>query len=112
MDHTDSTYVMAPNPTYTQITPPTPTTVPANVSNELKSVVYEFEFQYTDNPRWLRSDVSVGAAFAAMQTGLLSNKPISRIKLFTISEGTSSVSFIYDIVAAKQGNSPWSLLPY
>ena len=113
----DEVYVMSPAPVYTQITSAPQSNHPppiANqlVSNEMRQIIYEFEFQYTDNPRWLRTDAPIGVAFTAIQTGLLGNKPISKIKLFTISEGMSSVSFIYDIAAAKQGNSPWSLLPF
>lgn len=75
-----------------------------------KNVVYEFEFLYTDNPLWVRADISVATAYNTVLTGLLFNKAVSKIKLFAISEGEDSVSFVYDIAAAKSGNQPWSLL--
>ena len=76
------------------------------LSNKIE---YEFEFQYTDNPLWVRADISIAMAHKTILTGLLFNKAVSKVKLFTISEGEESVSFIYDVGAAKSGNQPWSL---
>jgi hypothetical protein len=78
----------------------------SQLSNRIE---YEFEFQYTDNPMWVRADISIAVAYKTMLTGLLLNKAVSKVKLFTITEGEESVSFIYDIGAAKSGNQPWSL---
>ena len=72
-------------------------------------IEYEFEFQYTDNPLWVRADISIAVAYKTILTGLLLNKAVSKVKLFTITEGEESVSFIYDVGAAKSGNQPWSL---
>ena len=75
-----------------------------------QKIEYEFEFQYTDNPLWVRADISIATAHKTILTGLLLNKAVSKVKLFTITEGEESVAFIYDVVAAKSGNQPWSLL--
>lgn len=74
-------------------------------------MVYEFEFKYESLPNiWLRTDVTVEEALHCIKTGLLRNEPVSQVKLFAITEGSESVSFVYDIINAKKGNSPWSLL--
>jgi hypothetical protein len=76
-------------------------------------IEYEFDFQFTDIPdMWLRADVTVTEALECIKTGLLKNRAVSRIKLFAINGDTCGVSFVYDVVAAKQGNNPWSLLPH
>lgn len=82
------------------------------ISKEHLGTVYEFDFQFTDLPGiWLRTDVTVAEAFSCIQTGLLKNKPVSKVQMFAIkTDDGSSVSFTYDIVAAKQGNFPWTLL--
>ena len=75
-------------------------------------MTYEFEFQFTDIPNmWLRADVSVAQSLECIKTGLLKNRAVSKIKMFAITEGSNSVSFVYDIIASKSGNFPWSLLP-
>jgi hypothetical protein len=81
------------------------------VSLELLGLVYEFEFQFTDKPGlWVRTDVKVAEALECIKTGLLKNTPVARVKMFAISEGSLSVSFVYDIGAAKSGNNPWILI--
>lgn len=74
-----------------------------------ENIIYEFDFQYADNSLWVRADVTVIQAFTAISTGLLHNKPITKIQLFAIIEGERSISFVYDVTAAKKGNNPWSL---
>lgn len=74
------------------------------------TLTYEFEFKFSDKPIWVRADVTVAEAFAAIKTGLLRNQAISAVKLFAITEGSDSISFVYDVTAAQQGNPPWSLL--
>ena len=74
------------------------------------STIYEFEFQFPDSNIWYKTDLQVSEALEVIKTGLLTNKPITKIKLFAITEDTSSMCFIYDVAAAKQGNQPWSLL--
>jgi hypothetical protein len=58
---------------------------------------------------WLSADVTISQAFDCIKTGLLNNQPVSKIKMFSINSDGDSVSFVYDIVAAKSGNFPWSL---
>ena len=80
------------------------------LSPELLGTVYSFDFQFVDVPNmWLSTDVTVEESLNAIKTGLLNNRPISKIKLFAISSGSDSICFIYDVVAAKQGNQPWSI---
>ena len=74
------------------------------------NTIYEIEFQVPSDSRWYKTDISVAESLEVIKTGLLSNKPVSKIKLFAITEGDSSANFIYDVVAAKQGSQPWSLL--
>jgi hypothetical protein len=75
-------------------------------------IIYEFEFQFESQPTlWLRTDVTVQQALDCIKTGLLKNLAVARVKLFSISESNQSISFVYDIAAAKSGNIPWSLLP-
>ena len=69
----------------------------------------EFEFTQESSTRFLRTDITIQQALDAINTGLLDNKPIGKIKLFAISEDDDSISFIYDVAAAKSGNNPWSL---
>lgn len=74
-------------------------------------MVYEFDFQFTDVPGfWVRADVKVEEAFATLQTGLLRNRPVSKIKMFAITDTAGSVSFVYDVIASKTGAFPWSLI--
>jgi hypothetical protein len=81
------------------------------ITQDIMNIQYEFDFQFADIPTmWLRTDVSVVQALDCIKTGLLDNRAVSKIKLFAISEGDNTVSFVYDVVAAKQGNNPWSLL--
>tara|TARA_R110000868_G_scaffold65453_3_gene195789 strand:+ start:296 stop:562 length:267 start_codon:yes stop_codon:yes gene_type:complete len=76
---------------------------------------YEFDFQFVDiSDMWLRTDVTVFEALECIKSGLLRNRAVSKIKLFAINidgdEG--SASFVYDVIAAKQGNNPWSILQF
>lgn len=73
-------------------------------------MVYEFDFQFTDVPNfWVRADVTIQEAFVVLQTGLLRNKPVSKIKMFAITDTAGSVSFVYDVIASKTGAFPWTL---
>lgn len=73
-------------------------------------MIYEFDFQFTEHPDlWVRTDITVEDALECLKTGLLKNSQVSRVKLFAINEGDVSVSFIYDITAAKSGNQPWTI---
>lgn len=76
-----------------------------------KSVEYEFEFEFTSHPGiFVRTDASVKQAFDSLKTGLFRSAPISRVKLFTVVEGSMIIAFTYDVNAAQKGNPPWSLL--
>jgi len=80
------------------------------ISQELLGTIYKFEFQFVDVPDlWLTIDISVGDSLEAIKTGLVKNRPISKIKLFAINTDDDSIAFVYDVVAAKQGNTPWTL---
>ena len=77
----------------------------------IPKIEYEFDFKFVEMPdMWLRTDVTVLEALECIKTGLLKNKAVSQIKLFAISGEECSISFVYDVVAAKQGNNPWSIL--
>ena len=79
-------------------------------TNEQLSIKYSFDFQFVDKPNlWLSTDVTILEAFESIKTGLLRNHPILKIQMFTINADDTSVSFVYDVVGAKQGNFPWSL---
>lgn len=81
------------------------------ISPEL-DLIYEFEFQFESKPEvWFKTDVKMTEALACINTGLLKNMAVARIKLFVITEATCSVALVYDVIKAKQGNNPWSLLP-
>lgn len=74
-------------------------------------MVYEFEFQFEQTPNiWLRTDVTIADALACLKTGLLRNQVVTKVKLFAITESSTTVAFVYDITAAKSGNTPWSTL--
>ena len=81
------------------------------ISQELGSTVYSFECQFEALPNlWVSLDVTVEQALDAIKTGLLHNKVVTKIKLFVINTPDSdTIGFIYDVVAAKQGNNPWSI---
>jgi hypothetical protein len=80
------------------------------ISPEHGLTVYSYDFQFTDMPGfWLSTDVTIQEAFEVLKTGLLRNKPISKVKMFAISSGDDSVSFIYDVIASKTGAFPWTL---
>ena len=79
-------------------------------SQELPSLVYNFDFQFTSHPGiWLQMDVRTEEALHVFKTGLLKNHPVSKVKAFSINGDKESVHFVYDVNAAKQGNFPWSL---
>ena len=58
---------------------------------------------------WLSTDVTIQEALDCIKTGLLHNQPVIKIKMFSINSDGTSISFVYDVNAAKQGNFPWSL---
>ena len=73
---------------------------------------YSYDFQFTDIPNmWLSTDVTVQEAFEVLRTGLLRNRPVSKIKMFAINDIDSggSISFVYDVICSKTGAFPWSL---
>jgi hypothetical protein len=75
-------------------------------------MIYEFEFQFESHPTiWLRADVTTAEALECLKTGLLRNSIVSKVKAFAISESDNSVTFVYDISAAKSGTGqPWSVI--
>jgi hypothetical protein len=80
------------------------------ITSEQLGTVYSFDFQFTSLPNvWLATDVTIGIALDCIKTGLLHNQPVSKIKMFSINSDGTSVSFVYDVNAAKSGNFPWSL---
>ena len=80
------------------------------VSQDNLNTIYEFDLQFTDVPNfWLRTDVKISEAFDVLKTGLLRNRPISKIKMFAINADGQSVSFVYDVICSKTGAFPWSL---
>jgi len=76
----------------------------------VQDLEYEFDFQFVDIPNmWLRCDIKTSQALETIRTGLLNNRAVSKIKLFAITGPEHTVCFVYDIVAAKQGNFPWTI---
>lgn len=81
-----------------------------NLSSQHLGTVYSFDCQFEALPDiWVSLDVTIEAALECIKTGLLHNKPVTRVKLFSISSDGDSVSFVYDIVQSKTGGFPWSL---
>lgn len=81
------------------------------ISQELLETTYSFEFEFTDLPgTWLSTTIEIQESLNAIKTGLLKNRSISKIKLFSILSDETSIYFIYDVTAAKSGNQPWSLM--
>ena len=77
---------------------------------EQLAIKYSFDFQFVDKPNlWLSTDVTILEAFDVIRTGLFRNHPVAKIQMFAINADDTSVSFVYDVVGAKQGNFPWSL---
>jgi hypothetical protein len=64
----------------------------------------ELEFKYTDNDLLLKTTIPLKEMFAVMHTGLLKNKAVSQVTIFTI----DNTSVVYSIVDAKSGKNPWS----
>ena len=80
------------------------------ITSEMLGTEYEFDFQFTDIPNfWLRTDVTIEEAFSVLKTGLLRNRPVSKIKMFAITTSDTAVSFVYDVIASKTGAFPWTL---
>ena len=76
----------------------------------INNLSYELDYQYdATHPVWATADVTVTEALDTLKTGLLHNKPVAKIKLFAIFNTETSIEFVYDVRAAKQGNIPWSL---
>ena len=72
-------------------------------------LVYSFDFQFADKPNiWLQADINTNEALEVIKTGLFKNHSVSKIKLFAINCGDESVTFIYDVIAAKSGLNPWT----
>lgn len=81
------------------------------ISSVQSGKVYSFDCQFEALPNlWVALDVTVQEAMDCIKTGLLRNKPVTRIKMFSIGDLGDSVSFVYDIVASKTGAFPWALL--
>jgi hypothetical protein len=73
------------------------------------AIRFEFEFQFVDTPNvWLKVSIPLAQHLEAIKTGLLFNKPISKVKLFEVTDEESDIGFIYDVQAAKSGGQPWS----
>lgn len=84
------------------------TTISTNQSAP-QDLIHEFEFQLTTLPGvWLKTDISTSQSLQAIKSGLLHNQSLSKIRLFTISDDDTTIHYVYDVVAAKQGNNPWS----
>ena len=64
----------------------------------------ELEFKYTDNDLLLKTTLPLKEMFAVMHTGLLKNKAVSQVTVFTV----ENTSVVYSIVDAKSGKNPWS----
>ena len=74
-----------------------------------QDLIHEFEFQLSSMPGvWLKSDVTTAQSLSAIKTGLLHNQSLSKIKLFTVSDDDTTISYIYDVTLAKQGIQAWS----
>lgn len=71
--------------------------------------IFNLDFQYEANQEWVNLDVTVLEAFDALKSGLIDNRPVTKIKLFAIFDTETSIEFVYDVRAAKQGNIPWTL---
>jgi hypothetical protein len=71
---------------------------------------FELEFQLQDTPNvWLKSDQPLSVHLETLKTGLLFNKPITKVKLFEVTDNNLVTCMIYDVNAAKSGGQPWSL---
>ena len=74
-----------------------------------RNILTELDFNYSENPRTLKTNVTIPQSLEVLKTGLLDNKPVSKVRLFSIEQDGLSVTFIYDIQAAKSGSQPWSI---
>ena len=80
------------------------------ITSEQLGTIYSFDCQFEALPNiWVSLDVTIQEAMECIKTGLLRNKPVTKIKMFAITTEGGSVSFVYDVVASKQGNFPWTL---
>jgi hypothetical protein len=71
---------------------------------------FELEFQFQDAPGiWLKSDQPLLVHLETLKTGLLFNKPITKMKLFEVADNNLTTSMVYDVAAAKSGGQPWAL---
>lgn len=81
----------------------------SQTSQTSQTLIHEFEFQLSSMPGvWLKTDVTTTQSLSAIKTGLLHNQSLSKIKLFTVSDDDTTISYIYDVLAAKQGIQAWS----
>jgi hypothetical protein len=72
-------------------------------------VIFQFDFKFTDCDVWLKADISIGESLEVLKTGLLRNKAVSQVKLFSVAEDGTEIGFIYHITNAKAGTQPWNL---
>lgn len=77
--------------------------------------MYEFEFKFSGTDFFVKCDVSVQEGLDALKTGLLRNKAISEVKLFSVTgqehDGASMDAYhVYNVEAAKAGQQPWGII--
>ena len=76
--------------------------------------MYEFEFKFVGTDFFVKTDVTVAEGLDALKTGLLRNKAISEVKLFSVTGqehdgGIMDAYHVYNVEAAKAGQQPWSV---
>lgn len=68
---------------------------------DLNMQVCEYELQFANNAIWCKVDAEIREVEKLLETGLLRNVAVDRIKMFTVAD---SVSMVYDIKAALSGS--------
>ena len=87
------------------------TVVERAISSKADDIEISLEFRLEEFPCFVSANITMLQAFECINSGLLHNKPVRQVKLYTVTgEEGNSISLVYDIAAAKSGSNPWSMI--
>lgn len=74
------------------------------VENEAENYV-SLEFQWNNNPRWFKTELTHQEYATTMSKGMIDGKPIAAVSLWYEGE----FCLVYNFAAAGSGNNPWKI---
>ncbi len=73
--------------------------------------VIEVDFVYFNTTRWLKTDMSMNEYQTVLNSGMLDERPLAKMKVVTAqNDEMGESSLVYDFAKAKSGEAAWVLL--